>query len=155
PALVDGVATVRFRGRCEPFGVDSVERTFKVVPEGFPVVGAQSDLLEGTARHVVTLPDTWVKGTLKCQVEVFPSTLADLQKSLDPPLREPCGCFEQTSSSNYPNVLILSYLKDNAQARPEIEQRARRLLEGGYKQLTSFECLTPEGQSKRQGYEWF
>src|SRR5439155_11510383 len=25
----------------------------------------------------------------------------------------------------------------------------------GYKQLTSFECLTPEGQSKRQGYEWF
>jgi hypothetical protein len=153
PALVDGQASVRFRGRCEPFGTDSVERTFKVVPEGFPVVGAQSDMLEGTARQVITLPQSWIKGTLKCQVQVFPSMLADLQKGLEGLLREPGGCFEQTSSSNYPNVLILSYLKESSQSRPDLEERARRLLDSGYRQLTSFECLA--AADKRQGYEWF
>jgi hypothetical protein len=155
PALVDGLVSVRFRGRCEPFGVDSVERTFKVAPEGFPIVGAQSDMLERTAQHVLTLPDSWVKGTLACQVQVFPSTLADLQKGLEGLLREPGGCFEQTSTSNYPNVLILNYLKESSQNRPEIEQRARQLLDRGYKQLTSFECLASGKQAAREGYEWF
>ena len=69
-------------------------------------------------RAIVTLPETWVKGTLKCQVQVYPSTLADLQKGLEALLREPSGCFEQTSTSNYPNLLILDYLKESDQAKP-------------------------------------
>ena len=28
-------------------------------------------------------------------------------------LREPSGCFEQTSSTNYPNVMIMQYLKQH------------------------------------------
>ena len=58
-------------------------RSFRVVPEGFPVAESHSDLLEGSASQTVTLPETWVKGTLKCQVQVYPSTLADLQKGLE------------------------------------------------------------------------
>jgi hypothetical protein len=155
PSATSGPAAVRFEGRCEPFGVDTVERSFRVVPEGFPFVGARSDLLEGMARSEVTLPPTWVKGSLKLQAQVFPSTLADLQKGLEAMLRQPGGCFEQSSSSNYPNVLILNYLKESDQAKPEIEKHARQLLESGYRQLTSFECLDPQGQGKRRGYEWF
>ena len=155
PTLMEGQARVRFSGRCEPFGNDSVERTFKVVPEGFPIENAQSDLLEGTAQTTITLPETWVKGTLKCQAQVFPSTLADLQKGLEGLLREPGGCFEQTSTSNYPNVLILNYLKESSQTRPEIEERARRLLASGYQQLLQFECASSEQQTPRKGYEWF
>ena len=86
--------------------------TFKIVPAGFPVVGSQSGLLERSASHEFTLPETCVPGTLKCQVQVFPSTLAELQKGLEALLREPGGCFEQSSTSNYPNVLILNYLKE-------------------------------------------
>jgi alpha-2-macroglobulin-like protein len=124
------------------------------VPEGFPVVDSRSDMLEGVARHDVVLPETWVHGTLQCQVQVYPSMLADLQKGLESLLREPGGCFEQTSTSNYPNVLILDYLKESNQAKPETERRARDLLAKGYQKLTSFECLDPS-QNKRQGYEWF
>ena len=50
----------------------------------------------------IVLPETWCPGTLKCRVQVYPSTLADLQKGLEALLREPDGCFEQTSTSNYP-----------------------------------------------------
>jgi len=69
-------------------------------------------------------------------------------------LREPCGCFEQTSTSNYPNLLILNYLKESDQSKPDIEKQARRLLESGYQKLTSFECLNT-GKNQREGYEWF
>ena len=40
-------------------------------------------------------------------------------------LREPSGCFEQSSTSNYPNVLILNYLKDADLSKPDVEKRAR------------------------------
>jgi hypothetical protein len=96
-----------------------------------------------------------VPGTLKLQVQVYPSTLADLQKGLEALLREPYGCFEQTSSSNYPNVMILDYLKESDQAQPQIEKKARALLENGYGRLVSFECVDPGTRSKKEGYEWF
>jgi hypothetical protein len=153
PAIVEGEAKLHFAGRSGPFS-DNVERTFKVVPEGFPIVGAQSDLLEKTAGHDLVLPDRWIKGTLKYQVAVYPSTLADLQKGLEALLREPNGCFEQTSTTNYPNLLILDYLRETDQAKPEVARRAQELLGRGYQKLTSFECLNPQ-KNQRQGYEWF
>src|SRR5262249_21624170 len=98
------------------------------------------------------LPKSWVRDTLKCQVQVYPSTLADLQKGLESLLAEPHGCFEQTSSSSYPNTLILEYLKESDQAAPEAVKRARELLDRGYQKLVSFEV---NAASKREGYEWF
>jgi anti-sigma factor RsiW len=154
PDVVEGEARVEFRGQAVPFAADGVARTFRVVPDGFPVVASRSDLLEGVARHEVVLPATWVKGTLKCQVQVYPSTLASLEKGLESLLREPNGCFEQTSTTNYPNVLILDYLRESDQVRPEVEARARDLMSRGYQKLMSFEC-PQTAKSTKQGYEWF
>jgi hypothetical protein len=153
PKIAEGEARVLFKGRCEPFATDSIERLIKVVPEGFPMVGQHSGLLENNDKREILLPREWVKGTLRVQAQVFPSTLADLQKGLEGLLREPCGCFEQTSTSNYPNVLILDYLKETDQSNPEVVRRARQLLDSGYQKLTSFECLDPA--QKKRGYEWF
>ena len=154
PLIHDGDATLTFEGKTTPFGADLVRNSFRVVPEGFPFVGTHSDMLEGASISTVQLPETWVKGSLRCQVNVYPSTLADLQKGLEGLLREPNGCFEQTSTTNYPNVLILGYLKESDQAKPEVERRARELLSRGYQKLTSFEC-TNTGKQKKEGYEWF
>lgn len=154
PAIIEGQAEVLIEGKTEPFAADRVRRSFQVVPEGFPVVGSKSDLLEGAAINEVVLPETWVPGTLKCQVQVYPSTLASLQKGLESLLREPHGCFEQTSTSNYPNLLILDYLRESDLARPEIDRRARDLLARGYQKLISFECQNP-AKGTKEGYEWF
>jgi hypothetical protein len=153
PSVKEGLAALTFAGKSGAFA-DATENRFTVVPEGFPIVGSASDLLEGSATQTVTLPDTWVKGTLKVQANVYPSTLADLQKGLDGLLREPNGCFEQTSTTNYPNLLILDYLKQSDQANPVVERRARELLARGYQKLTSFECTNPAKQAQ-EGYEWF
>jgi hypothetical protein len=148
PTITEGEAKVDFTG------VDKIHRTIRVVPDGFPILASKSDLLEKSATNEIVLPETWVKGTLKAQVSVYPSTLADLQKGLDALLREPNGCFEQTSTSNYPNLLILDYLKESDQTKPELEKRARDLLARGYQKLTAFEC-PKTGQKDRTGFEWF
>jgi hypothetical protein len=155
PTVTNGEAKLIFEGQSNPFKPDTVERTFRIVPEGFPIVGSKSDLLEEVASHIVTLPKTWVNGSLNLQVQAFPSTLADLQKGLEGMLREPNGCFEQTSSSNYPNIMILSYLKESEQSSPKIEQTARDLIDRGYQKLISFECIDPVNLTKKEGYEWF
>ena len=158
PDTLQGTAVVKLFARTDPFFMDAIERTFKIVPEGFPVVGKRSDMLEGVCEHTIGLPakrEQWVPGTLKLQVQVFPFTLADLQKGLEALLREPGGCFEQTSSSNYPNVMILDYLKESGQVLPLVEKRAVGLLNNGYGQLVAFECVDPNTRAKKEGYEWF
>jgi hypothetical protein len=148
PSIVEGEAEVDFTSS------DKIRRTIRVVPDGFPILASKSDLLEKSATSEIVLPETWIKGTLKAQVSVYPSTLADLQKGLDALLREPNGCFEQTSTSNYPNLLILDYLKESDQTKPELEKRARDLLARGYQKLTAFEC-PKTGEKDRTGFEWF
>jgi hypothetical protein len=156
PNVVEGEAKLFFEARSDVFSADKIEKKIKVVPEGFPFVGSRSDVLEGIAKHAIDLPHPKdiVKGTLAMKVQVYPSTLADLQQGLEHLLREPHGCFEQTSTSNYPNLLILDYLKESGLSKPQIEQRAKALLDRGYQKLTSFECLN-SSKNVREGYEWF
>ncbi len=154
PTLKEGEAALVFKGQMKGFAPDTIRMPIRVVPEGFPFIGSQSDLLEQSALVRINLPETWIKGTLKVQANVYPSTLSDLQKGLESLLREPHGCFEQTSTSNYPNLLILDYLRESDQSKPAVEARARDLLTRGYQKLTSFEC-TNTGKNKREGYEWF
>jgi hypothetical protein len=157
PTLVQGKAQIIARGEfhLRPFGIDSVERGFTIVPDGFPVQGGISGMLEKAAAPSLQLPDAWLPGTLECKVQVFPTVLGTLQKGLDALLQEPNGCFEQSSSSNYPNVLILNYLQETSLASPDAEKRARQLLQSGYQKLTSFECIDPKRPDVRRGYEWF
>jgi hypothetical protein len=154
PNLVTGTAKVAFDATTAPFSADRIQETIRVVPDGFPVMGSSSDLLEKSATHRIKLPVRWIRGTMECKVDVYPSTLADLQKGLEGLLREPYGCFEQSSTSNYPNVLILEYLRSADKSNPELEKRVRDVLARGYQRLTSFECQDTSANARR-GYEWF
>ncbi len=133
---------------------DSILRTTNIVTDGFPGVGSFSDMIERRAAGKIVLPKDMVPGTLKVRLEVYPTSLSDLVKGLDGLLREPSGCFEQTSTSNYPNTLILDYMNQTNQTNPEAAKRAKGLLDSGYAKLVSFECRdTP--QSTKHGFEWF
>lgn len=153
PEIVDGDIALGFNGKVQGFAQDAIRQTIKVSSSGFPVADAYSDTLEGTMVSKIKLPESIIPGTFKVSARVYPSVLADLQKGLEGMLREPHGCFEQTSTTNYPNLLVLDYLRESNQNNPEIEKRALALLENGYAKLTSFECMN--AQNKKQGYEWF
>ena len=67
---------------------------------------------------------------------------------MDSILQMPGGCFEQTSSSTYPNVLALDYMKRTKKLTPEIHAKAEGYIANGYQRLLTFEV--PGG-----GFSWF
>ena len=71
------------------------------------------------------MPDTLVRGSLRAELRLYPSPLATLADGLQGMLREPHGCFEQTSSTNYPNVMALQYMTSHAGVNPKTIARAR------------------------------
>jgi len=127
---------------------DEIHKKIKVVALGFPFeVSFAGTAKKGVARHTVELGGA-LPGTLVASVKMYPSPLASMTTGAEAILREPGGCFEQTSSSNYPNVMVLQYLEKNEAASPEIIQRSQGMLSRGYKILAGYE-------TKEKGYEWF
>src|SRR5262249_13415597 len=78
PTVREGTARVVVSGTSEPFGSDSLAANIRVVPDGFPVSEAKSEMLEQAAEHEIVLPKEWVKDTLKAELYIYPSRLADL-----------------------------------------------------------------------------
>ena len=125
---------------------DAFSQEITITPKGFPVDLAFSGKeLQNTYSVQI---DNLVKGSLSAKLSAYPSVISDLLAGIESILREPYGCFEQTSTSSYPNVLVLKYLKEQKDADPDVVARAQELLDKGYKRLTTFE-------TKEKGYEWF
>jgi uncharacterized protein YfaS (alpha-2-macroglobulin family) len=126
---------------------DGLSRVIKVVPAGFPREQALAGTISGASKQDIELPDT-LPGTLVASLSLYPSPTATLIAGTDAIIQEPGGCFEQASSANYPNVMVLGYLNEHNAAEPALAARAGEALDHGYKLLTGYE-------SKNKGYEWF
>jgi len=50
--------------------------------------------------------------------------MATMLSGLDSILREPYGCFEQASSANYPNIMVVRYMQDRNIAKPDVLARS-------------------------------
>jgi uncharacterized protein YfaS (alpha-2-macroglobulin family) len=118
---------------------DAVERSVTVRPDGDPVDHVVSDGLEAPATVTVEVPSGIVPGSARLRVEVMPGALAAVVDGLESLLRIPSGCFEQTSSTTYPNVLVLQYLQTTRRLSPELAARARFLVGQGYQRLVTYE----------------
>lgn len=126
---------------------DEIARSVAVVPRGFPRVRAEGGSVAKRSEIRLDLSAA-LPGSIKAQVTVYPSVTATLVSGLEGMLRQPSGCFEQTSSSNYPNVLVMDYLKSSGQGDAAVMARAADLIDDGYKRLIGFETA-------ERGYEWF
>jgi hypothetical protein len=127
---------------------DKVERGIPVAPNGFPREFAKSGMLERQAQIDLPMPEETVPGTLKVSFKIYPSPLALMQDGEEGMLAEPGGCFEQASSTNYPNVMMLQFMGEQKVNDPKIAGRAKQVLARGYQLLAGYEC-------KQKGYEWF
>lgn len=126
---------------------DEFEREVQVVPRGFPQHVARSGQLQDRLGLELDLGDL-LPGTAAAQLRFYPSPVASMIAGLEGLLHEPVGCFEQASSTNYPNVMVLQYLRQQGQMDAALVGRASRLLDIGYRRLVGYE--TP-----MRGYEWF
>ena len=125
---------------------DAFEQEITVLKRGFPV----REVVSGNAlknKFTFRINDPTAAG-VQVQFKLYPSLADDLTAGTERMLRQPRGCFEQTSSSNYPNLLVLDLLRSTGKADPALEKRALALLDAGYKRLTGFEVAGG-------GFDWF
>ncbi|MFK7790964.1 MAG: alpha-2-macroglobulin family protein, partial [Phycisphaeraceae bacterium] len=129
---------------------DQNNRKLRVVPKGFPINDGSGGMMQpdGEIKDEITIPDTTVPGSLSASVTVYPTPLANLTEALEALIRQPSGCFEQTSSTSFPLVMAQQYFMTHQGIDPELIAKAKTNLDAGYKRLISFE--TPD-----KGYEWF
>lgn len=127
---------------------DAVEREVRVAPDGQEAVRTFNGTLEKTVTERVEFPPEAIAGASDLYLKVYPGAFSQVVEGLDAILRMPGGCFEQTSSATYPNVLALAYLRSTRQVKPEVELKALQYINTGYQRLLSFEV-------SGGGFSWF
>jgi hypothetical protein len=145
----NGEAQLTLSGTAGPYA-DKVTRTIRIVPQGFPIESGFGGMLAagGTATHEIEIPSGVVAGSMASRAVVYPTPLANLTEALARLIREPCGCFEQTSSTTYPLVMAQQYFQSHTGVDPDLVRRSGEILTRGYERLVGFEC-------ESHGYEWF
>jgi hypothetical protein len=126
---------------------DAVRRTVTVDPAGRRHVWTASGRVDGSVTETVRVPDEAVANGSTTVLRTYPGVFGQAVGGLSALLEMPTGCFEQTSSSLYPNALVLRYLERTGRASPETRLRAERFVSTGYQRLLTFETSTPGGYS--------
>jgi hypothetical protein len=121
---------------------DTFVRTLSVAPRGFPHEWQAGGALADAARHTVTI-DEALGGSVAGSLVLYPSPVSSLLEGAASMVRMPGGCFEQTSSTNHPNVLVLEYLDRTGGGGGLLVDRTSVLREG-YARLTGYQ-VAPGG----------
>jgi hypothetical protein len=127
---------------------DAIRREIEVVPNGKRIETTVSGMLRDPAEVSFTIPEDAIEGSMTTIVKLYPSSFSQLVEGLDAIFQMPSGCFEQTSSTTYPNVLALDYLRRTGKSVPAVEAKARQYLNVGYQRLVTFEV-------NGGGFDWF
>ncbi len=127
---------------------DIVIREIEVVPNGRERTEVFNGRIESTVAHEVNFPASAIPDASKILVRLYPGPLSQVIEGMDAILKMPGGCFEQTSSSTYPNILALDYMKRTRKSTPEVHAKAEGYIANGYQRLLTFEV--PGG-----GFSWF
>ena len=127
---------------------DAIARSVSVKPNGEEKAVVINERLEGAVTKDVVIPAGAIADASKIFVKLYPGALSQVVEGLDSILQMPGGCFEQTSSSTYPDILVMDYLKTSKKITPEIQAKAEGFISLGYQRLVTFEV--PGG-----GFSWF
>ena len=127
---------------------DAVRRKIEVRPDGVQAEDLQGGALTDAAEHTFHLPADAIPNSQKLLLTVYPSMFSEVIEGLDSIFQMPHGCFEQTSSTTYPNVMTLLYMKHTGRTTPEIEAKAKTYIAAGCQKLLTFEV-------RGGGFDWF
>ncbi|MCB0735776.1 MAG: hypothetical protein KDC76_14435, partial [Bacteroidetes bacterium] len=134
--IVDG----RFSGRTKRF-----TRPVQVIERGH----SRKEFLTVTNTTTKTFPiESMLMDRFIIRLETIENFSKMLNQTAASMIRQPHGCFEQVSSSNYPNILAARILSESSNASQILYEQAMRALQDGYKRLAAYE--TSEG-----GFEWY
>ena len=133
-----GTATVTVRAHGASQG-DAVTRTIPIVPRGERIAITRNGVLRGSATFTVNLPAEADVATSDLALRLYPGPVSQVLGGLEGLLQQPYGCFEQTTATTYPNIMVLRYLRESTSQNVEAIAKAQRYVMLGYQRLLSFE----------------
>jgi hypothetical protein len=117
---------------------DAVEKTVTVHPNGRDQTSTAAGILRGDSTLSLSLPANLIPGSVRARLKIYPNLLAQVTESIEAGLERPYGCGEQTLSSTYPSVLLLTYYKALGVTSAPIQGRASRYVSLGYHRLLNY-----------------
>lgn len=144
--LNDGSNTLRVEAKSGSFS-DIVEKTMEIKPNGLEktTVISSGTIESKMSQDVIFDNKDIIDGTSNLTVKLYASPIAQAIEGIESIFRMPTGCFEQTSSSLYPNILALRYLEENNLSNNEIKEKALSYISSGYQRLLTFEVKGEKG----------
>ncbi len=130
---------------------DRSERAIETWHRGVPSdLRTSARRSEGAMELSVARPKDAVPGSLALELRLRTDVASELLEGAEALVRAPHGCFEQTSSALFPDVLLLKMIDraDAPDASAALLPRLRRHMNDGVERLLSFEI---EGG----GFDWF
>ncbi len=127
---------------------DAIRKPVRVEPDGKMFERTVSGRVKKRATAQVLIPERAISEANVLLVKIYPGFFSQAVEGLDSMLRMPFGCFEQTTSITYPNVLVLDYMTTAGSVTPEIQMKAEGYINFGYQRMLSYEV-------KGGGFSWF
>ncbi|TZF99306.1 TonB-dependent receptor plug domain-containing protein (plasmid) [Chryseobacterium panacisoli] len=108
---------------------------FKVEEKGFP---HQFSIINNKTEDIkINIPE-YINGSLTSSYYVFENTALQMFADIEQLKREPHGCFEQLSSTVYPNIFILDYLKSGKKIDTATENLVVKNMKKGFQKMLSY-----------------
>jgi hypothetical protein len=114
---------------------DAIEKPVTVRPNGEEIVQTESRFFSGQSTFKIDFPSSALAKTQKAELKIYPNLFSHISESVEGMLERPYGCGEQTTSSTYPNLMILKFVK----ADTPLRQKAQKYLRKGYERLLNYQ----------------
>lgn len=124
----------------------SVTKDLSIFGRGFPFQFGQSTIdkanLKFESKNVVS-------GSESAIFTIYLNPLEPILSGLDRIVSQPHGCFEQLTSSVYPNIYALKLMSlTNTEENQKLERKVKRYMQSGYRKMIAYEV-------KGGGFDWF
>jgi alpha-2-macroglobulin-like protein len=126
------------------FYEDKVIRSIDILENGFPITTFFSILIDKNDQIVIPIevPNGAIEGIIKSSIQIYPSFNSNLKASVNSLIKQPHGCFEQISSTNYPLVLAYKFMSKMKFFDLQQIQKSKKNIQEAYNIMKKFECKT-------------
>lgn len=118
---------------------DAVEREVNVLPDGRLVEEAVNGFILKSESGSYGFPPRALPENRSCFFKLYPAPGMEISEAIASMMSMPYGCFEQTSSVTYPNILIYRYLKAHNRLSSTNAEKAEEYISVGCQKMLSYQ----------------
>lgn len=134
---------------------DIVEKDINIEINGYKkqnVVSSGTIKKDEIQEDILFLEDIVENSNRSVEVKLYSTPAAQVIEGMENIFKMPTGCFEQVSSSLYPDIVTLKYMEDNNIINESIKNKALNYINSGYQKLLTYEVKNEKGGYSLYGH---